>query len=281
MHTTRLLGALALLIALSTDACTPPVATRPGPPTPAAAARPGAVVTTIRSSSRVPPTPTLVTASPASVGMDRGLTARLDSVMAAALKDGLAPGAVLAVGRYGRLVHMKGYGFTDYGARGVQTDPSTIYDVASLTKVVAKTTAAMMLEEQGRLDLDDLVATHLPGFVNGDAAKASITVRMLLTHSGGLEAYAPLHVQTRAREEYLRASAERPLKAPPGTSTIYSDWDMVLLQLVIERITGQPLDAYATERIFNPLGLRETMYRPDTTDANLRRRIAPTQVDST
>jgi CubicO group peptidase (beta-lactamase class C family) len=280
MHTKRFLGVLALMIGLSTDACTPPVARRPGPSTPAVA-RSGPVVTTIRSSSRVPPTPTLVSASPTSVGMDRGLTARLDSVMAAALKDGLAPGAVLAVGRHGRLVHMKGYGFTDYGVRGVQTDPTTIYDVASLTKVVATATAAMMLEEQGRLDLDDLVATHLTEFVNGEAAKASITVRMLLTHTGGLEAYAPLHVQTRGRDEYLRAIAERPLKAPPGTSTIYSDWDMVLLQLVIERITGQPLDVFATERIFNPLGLRETMYRPDTTDARLRRRIAPTQVDST
>lgn len=201
--------------------------------------------------------------------------------MAAALADGLAPGGVLAVGRHGRLVHMKGYGFTDYGPRGVQTDPRTIYDVASLTKVVATTTAAMMLEEQGRLDLDDLVATHFEDFVNGEAAKASITLRMLLTHSGGLEAYAPLHRELRGRQEYLRAIAERPLKAPPGTATIYSDWDMVVLQLVIERITGQPLDVFATERIFNPLGLRETMFRPDTTNVALRRRIAPTQVDST
>src|SRR5918992_1408114 len=262
--------------ALAAVACARPVNVPAAPTAP----RVVPVVPAIRSSSRVPPTPTLVTASPTSVGMDRALTARLDSVMAAALADGLAPGAVLAVGRHGRLVHLKGYGFTDYRPGAPQTDASTIYDVASLTKVVVTTTAAMMLEEQGRLDLDDLVATHLTGFVNGEAAKASITVRMLLTHSGGLEAYAPLHVQTRGREEYLRAIAERPLKAAPGTQTIYSDWDMVLLQLVIERITGQPLDVFATERIFNPLGLRETMYRPDTTDVALRRRIAPTQIDS-
>jgi CubicO group peptidase (beta-lactamase class C family) len=237
-------------------------------------------VTTIRSSSRVPATATLVSASPTAVGMDRALTARLDSVMAAAISGGLAPGAVLAVGRHGRLVHMKGYGFTDYGGQATQTDARTIYDVASLTKVVVTTTMAMMLEEQGRLDLDDLVSTHLPEFVNGEAAKASITLRMLLTHSGGLEAYAPLYRDMRGREEYLRAIAERPLKAAPGTTTIYSDWDMVILQLVIERIIGQPLDAFAAERIFNPLGLRETMFRPDTTNLALRRRIAPTQVDS-
>jgi CubicO group peptidase (beta-lactamase class C family) len=138
----------------------------------------------------------------------------------------------------------------------------------------------MMLEEQGRLDLDQLVATHLPEFVNGEAAKASITVRMLLTHRGGLEAYAPLHRELRGRQQYLRAIAERPLKAAPGTETIYSDWDMVLLQLVLERIIGQPLDVFASERIFQPLGFRETMFRPDTTNADLRRRIAPTAIDT-
>jgi CubicO group peptidase (beta-lactamase class C family) len=266
-----------LLLALAAVACARPV-TSPAVPT---APRVVPVVPAIRSSSRIPSTPTLVTASPTSVGMDRSLTARLDSVMTAALADGLAPGAVLAVGRHGRLVHMKGYGFTDYSPTAVQTDARTIYDVASLTKVVVTTTAAMMLEEQGRLRLDDLVATHLPEVVNGEAAKASITIGMLLTHRGGLEAYAPLHREVRGREEYLRAIAERPLKAPPGTETIYSDWDMVLLQLVIERITGQPLDVFASERIFQPLGLRETMFRPDTANAGLRRRIAPTAVDST
>jgi CubicO group peptidase (beta-lactamase class C family) len=276
MHTHRFFGTLALAAALSTDACARPV-TSPTTPT---APRVMPVVPTIRSSSRVPSTPTLVTASPMSVGMDRSLTARLDSVMAAALADGLAPGGVLAVGRHGRLVHMKGYGFTDYAPGAPQADARTIYDVASLTKVVVTTTAAMMLEEQGRLDLDDLVATHLPEFVNGEAAKASITIRMLLTHSGGLEAYAPLHREFRGREEYLRAIAERPLKAPPGTQAIYSDWDMVLLQLVIERIIGQPIDAFASERIFQPLGFRETMFRPDTTNAELRRRIAPTAIDT-
>jgi CubicO group peptidase (beta-lactamase class C family) len=276
MHTSRFFQTLGLAAVLVADACARPVV-----PSVPAAPRVVPVVPTIRSSSRVPPTPTLVTASPTLVGMDRALTARLDSVMAAALADGLAPGAVLAVGRHGRLVHMKAYGFTDYGPGAVQTDPRTIYDVASLTKVVVTTTAAMMLEEQGRLRLDDLVAAHLPEFVDGEAAKASITIRMLLSHRGGLEAYAPLHRELRGRRQYLNAITERPLKAAPGTETIYSDWDMVILQLVIERIVGQPLDVFASERIFHPLGLRETMFLPDTTNVGLRRRIAPTAVDTT
>jgi CubicO group peptidase (beta-lactamase class C family) len=276
MQTTRFFSMLALAAAHGAVACARPAAS---PPTPAAP-RVVPVVPILRSSSRVPSTSTLVTASPTSVGMDRTLTARLDSVMTAALADGLAPGAVLAVGRYGRLAHMKSYGFTDYRPGAPQTDVRTIYDVASLTKVVVTTTAAMMLEEQGRLRLDDLVATYLPEFADGEAAKASITIRMLLTHRGGLEAYAPLHLEARGREQFLRAITERPLKAAPGTETIYSDWDMVLLQLVIERITGQPLDVFASERIFEPLGFRETMFRPDTTNAGLRHRIAPTAVDT-
>src|SRR5918997_5795568 len=280
MPAARIVSALALATLIVADGCARPVTPR-GPSGSAAPARIGQAVPTMRSSSRVPPSATLVSASPASVGMDRSLTARLDSVVQAAITDGLAPGAVLAVGRYGRLVHLKGYGFTDYAPRASQTDARTIYDVASLTKVVATTTAAMMLEEQGRLRLDEPVGTYLPEFVNGEAAKGSITVRMLLTHRGGLEAYAPLYKEFRGREEYLEQIARRPLKAPPGTQTIYSDWDMVILQLVLEEITGQPLDVFAAERIFHPLGLRETMFNPDTTNVAFRRRIAPTAVDST
>ncbi len=279
MQTRRFFQTLAVAT-IGATACAQPTTVRGGSAAPARVATP--VFTPIRSASRVPSTGTLVAASPTSVGMDRSLGARLDSVMAAALTDGLSPGGVLAVGRHGRLVHLKSYGFTDYGPSGTTTTTttSTIYDVASLTKVVATTTAAMMLEEQGRLNLDEPVATYLPDFVDGEAAKASITVRMLLTHRGGLEAYAPLYKEFRGREEYLEQIARRPLKARPGTETIYSDWDMVLLQLVIERIIGQPLDVFASERIFQPLGLRETMFRPDTTNADLRRRIAPTAVDT-
>jgi CubicO group peptidase (beta-lactamase class C family) len=280
MDLLRLLGVSALAGLVVVDGCARPVSGAVPPRGGGAPPRVAPAVSPIRGSSRVPSTATLVTATPTSVGMDRSLGPRLDSVMAAALNDGLAPGGVLAVGRHGRLVHMKSYGFTDYGPSGTPTNTSTIYDVASLTKVVVTTTAAMILEEQGRLDLDEPVSTYLPEFVDGEAAKASITVRMLLTHRGGLEAYAPLYKEFRGRDQYLEQIAQRPLKAPPGKETIYSDWDMVILQLIIEEITGQPLDVFAAERIFHPLGLRETMFNPDTTNLALRRRIAPTAVDS-
>jgi CubicO group peptidase (beta-lactamase class C family) len=140
---------------------------------------------------------------------------------------------------------------------------------------VATTTAAMILEDEGRLDLGRTVVSYVPELT--DSAKAGITVRMLLTHTGGLEAGAALQRTSRGREQYLAQINARPLRAAPGSTMVYSDWDMVLLQAVIERVAGRPLDAFVTERVFRPLGMYDTMFLPD---AARRARIAPTAVDS-
>jgi CubicO group peptidase (beta-lactamase class C family) len=219
---------------------------------------------------------TLQRTSPEAVGMSPRLDERLDSIMTAAVSGGVSPGASLAVGRHGRLVYLKGFGRTHGDPGYPPVDSATLFDLASLTKVVATTTAAMMLEEEGRLDLDRPVSHYLPQF--SDSAKAGITVRMLLTHSGGLEAYAQLYRTHRGREQYLEAINSRPLAYEPGTRTIYSDWDMVLLQLVVESVAGNALDRFVSERIFEPLGMRDTMFRPS---AFLVDRIAATAVDST
>jgi CubicO group peptidase (beta-lactamase class C family) len=147
----------------------------------------------------------------------------------------------------------------------------------------------MILEEQGRLQVDRPVGFYLPGFGNPvtpgvpyDTLKSMITVRMLLTHTGGLEAGAPLYLprygSLRGRDAYLAAIATRPLAYLPGTKMIYSDWDMVLMQLIVERITGTTLDYFAYEHIFRPLGMTETTYLPGPA---LLPRVAPTEVDST
>jgi len=227
---------------------------------------------------RVPAGSALVPALPTAVGMDAALPARLDSIVRVALADGAAPGAAIAVGRYGRLVHMQGYGTLEYAASGAPASATTLYDLASLTKVIATTTAAMLLEESGRLDLSRTVVSYVPELSAPD--KAAITVRMLLTHSGGFEAYAPLYQSVRGHAAYLAAINERPLAYPPGTRTVYSDWDMVLLQAVVERVAGLPLDQVTDGRIFRPLGMLDTRFVPDSTDAALRRRIAPTTYDS-
>lgn len=219
---------------------------------------------------------TLLRAAPEEVGLSPRLDERLDSILHAAMAEGVSPGATAAVGRHGRIVYMKGVG-TTHGAPGYPpVDSTTLFDLASLTKVVATTTAAMMLEEEGRLDLDRTVASYLPQF--SDSAKAGITVRMLLTHSGGLEAFARLFETLRGREQYVEAINSRPLQYVPGTDTVYSDWDMILLQLVIESIVGDSLDRFVAERIFQPLGMDDTMFRPS---AFLVDRTAATEVDQT
>jgi CubicO group peptidase (beta-lactamase class C family) len=220
----------------------------------------------------------IIVTSPSAVGFDAALPRRLDSIVRVGLEQGAAPGAALAVVRFGRLVHLKGYGTIDYAADSPAVDGSTMYDLASLTKVIATTTAAMILEEEGKLDISRTVQSYLPEFNAPD--KSAITVRMLLTHRGGLEAFAPLWKTTRGRGDYLTQINARPLMAPPGTKTVYSDWDFILMQDVIERITGTTLDAFTAARVFGPLGMTSTRFLPDTTDAALMRRIAPTELDS-
>jgi CubicO group peptidase (beta-lactamase class C family) len=248
---------------------------------------------TERANARLTATPSLTLADPASVGMNVGLGARLDSIVAAGLAEGAAPGAALAVGRWGRLVHLRGYGRLDYAEASPPVTDSTIFDVASLTKVIATTTAAMLLEEDGRLRVDRPVRTYLPDF---DAPeKAGITVRMVLSHRAGLEAFAPLWMEARGRDAYLRLINSRPPAYAPGDSTIYSDWDLVLTGLIIERITGSTLDSFLQERVWGRLRMRDTGFNPlasgplppgaDCTaawrsDHPLLARIAPTEVDT-
>src|SRR4051812_39975102 len=265
---------LALLVGVACRAPAPVVtrpasvpAPAPAPPKPAPA-RPLLYATDV-----------LVRTAPDAVGMSVHLAAAIDSLATDAIREGAAPGLSIAVGRYDRLVHLRGYGAIDWAPSAAAASDSTLYDLASLTKVIATTTIAMMLEEDGRLDIARAVRDYVPELSAAD--KAGITVRMLLTHSGGLEAGADLFTRARGRTEYLTLINSRPLKYAPGTQTVYSDWDMVLLQAVIERITGQTLDQVARARIFDPLGMRDTRFNPDTTDAVLRRRIAPTAIDST
>jgi CubicO group peptidase (beta-lactamase class C family) len=263
-----LLPAAAALAIFSACAPTRPVAVPTPAPLPAVSAAPA---------TRVPAVERVIDAPPAAVGMDPGLNARLDSIVGAALDSGISPGAALVVARYGRVVHQKGYGRVDWDPSARPVDSTTMFDMASLTKVVATTTAAMILEEEGKLRLDSTVAYYLPQFGAVDSAKRAITVRMLVEHRGGLEAFAQLFKTFRGREQYLEQIAARPMAYKPGEKMVYSDWDYILMQLIIERITGQTLDRFVAERVFAPLGMRETMFTPP---ASLKGNIAATEVDS-
>lgn len=253
-RTLRVMPALPLFLLVSACAVqTAPITTTPEPP-------PAAPAQATTTPAPVAALPALVSAAPSAVGMRPDLNAVLDSIMHVGLTEGAAPGAALAVGRHSRIVHMRAYGRIDPAADAPAVTDSTLFDLASLTKVVATTTAAMILEEDGWLDLDRPVRDFLPAL---DAPeKAGITVRMLLTHSGGFISGAPLWRDAPGRAEFLRHMNERPLAYTPGDSTIYSDWDLILTAWIIEQITGQPLDAFLQERIWGPLGMRDTGFNP-------------------
>jgi CubicO group peptidase (beta-lactamase class C family) len=251
-------GLILLTATAVAGACTPPP-----PPAPVPAPTPRMAVLTV-----------LTPALPGQVGLAADLPAALDSIARAAIADRAAPAIALAVGRHGRLVYLAGYGAVDWAPGSAAVTDSTLFDLASVTKVVATTTAAMILEEEGRLDLDRTVASYLPELT--DSTKQGITVRMLLTHRGGLEAFAPLYRTYRGRQQYLEQINARPLRSQPGSQMVYSDWDLILTQLVIERITGQELDAFVRDRVFAPLGMRDTGFRPSLP----RDRIAATERDT-
>jgi CubicO group peptidase (beta-lactamase class C family) len=249
---------------------------------------PLAVVTILGLAGCAPPPPArVVAATPAPIkyvepemglnnsGLDTSLAIKLDKIVKTSIEEAVAPGVAIAVGRNGHIAYMKGYGYIDWNQPGSPAvDTNTLYDLASLTKVIATTTMAMILEEAGQLDINRTVASYLPEFNSPE--KAQITVKQILTHSGGLEAGANIYQTARGRDQYLAQINSRPLQYTPGTSMIYSDWDMILLQLVMERITGKTLDVLATEKIFRPLGMVDTQFQPPIA---LRPRIAPTQVD--
>ena len=208
-------------------------------------------------------------------GLDTSLAGKLDKIVKTSIEEAVAPGVAIAVGRNGHIAYMKGYGYIDWNQPGSPAvDTNTLYDLASLTKVIATTTLAMILEEAGQLDINRTVVSYLPEFNSPE--KAQITVKQLLTHSGGLEAGANIYRTARGRDQYLAQINARPLQYTPGTNMIYSDWDMIVLQLVMERITGKTLDVLAAEKIFRPLGMVDTQFQPP---ISLRPRIAPTQVD--
>ncbi len=182
------------------------------------------------------------------------------------------PGAVVAVGRADTVLFERGFGRLgdDDAAR---PGPTTLYDLASLTKVVGLTTLAMMLVEEHTLDLDAPVTRYVPAFVAGGD---SVTVRQLLTHSSGLAAWQPLFREVHSRSEMFARVNATPLEAQPGTRTAYSDLGAILLTEIVEQLMGHRLDTLLAERVFQPLGMADTRFLPP---AALRPRIAPTEND--
>jgi len=197
---------------------------------------------------------------------------RVTRFLDSAVADSAAPGAVLAVSIEGRRLY---HGTGRLGADdGSAPDSTTIYDLASLTKVVALTTLVQLLVEAGDLGLDVPAARYVPAFSGG--GRDSVTLRQLLTHSSGLPAWRPLHLQSATRAEAFALADTTALEAPPGTRYTYSDLGAIVITQVVEAMTGRRLDTLVGERLTEPLQLRETGFLPA---QELAPRIAPTEND--
>jgi uncharacterized protein YbbC (DUF1343 family)/CubicO group peptidase (beta-lactamase class C family) len=198
----------------------------------------------------------------------------LDPIVQAAIQNHEVPGAVLLVGHGGQVIYRKAFGNSSIEPTRTPMTLDTVFDIASLTKVVATTTAVMQLVEKGKVRLNDPVVKYIPEF--GRNGKSDITVRDLLTHYSGLPPDLDLtHPWTGHDVGYSMAFAATPI-SPPETRFVYSDVGFIVLAALVERVSGLPLDTYCEQNIFTPLGMSHTRFLPP---ADWRPKIAPTEYD--
>jgi uncharacterized protein YbbC (DUF1343 family)/CubicO group peptidase (beta-lactamase class C family) len=198
----------------------------------------------------------------------------VDSIIQQAIADHNIPGAVLVVGHDGKVIYRKAYGERALEPRREPMTLDTIFDLASLTKVIATTTAVMQLMELGKVRLNDPVAKYLPGFAQN--GKEDITVRQLLTHYSGLAPDLDLATPWEGKNTAYQLAFVEPPETTPGSGFIYSDINFIMLGALVEKVSGESLDAYTAQHIFAPLKMRHTRYLPP---PSWRTRVAPTQYD--
>jgi beta-glucosidase-like glycosyl hydrolase/CubicO group peptidase (beta-lactamase class C family) len=202
-------------------------------------------------------------------------------VIAKGVTDKAYPGATVAIGYKGK-VAIRAFGHLSYDAKSPAVKTSTMYDLASLTKVVATTTIAEKLKEGDfpvPLDLDAKVERYLPEWASGPQPewRHMVTVRHLLTHTSGLPPFKEYWRTSKGKNDTLRMIFAEPLEYEPGTKEVYSDLGIILLMEIEDRLTGKTLDVLAKENIFDPLGMHDTMYKPP---KRLWPTIAPTEYDA-
>ena len=200
--------------------------------------------------------------------------AAVDPIIDDAIVQQQIPGAVLIVGYNGQVVYRKAYGSRAIEPRRERMTLDTIFDCASLTKVIATTPAIMQLWEQGKFRMNDPVAKYIPEFAQN--GKEDINIRQLLVHYSGLAPDLDLKQPWSGKDTAYHMAFESVPDLPAGAMFVYSDINFEVLGALVERISGESLDAYAQKHIFEPLGMKETRYLPP---ASWMRRIAPTEED--
>lgn len=214
----------------------------------------------------------LASTPPASVGFSAERLARIDAAIQTSIEKKELPGAVVLVARHGKVVWRRAYGARAVEPQREAMTLDTIFDLASLTKVVATTTSVMMLIEQGKVRLSDPVIQFIPE-MKGDGRDA-ITIEQLLTHMSGFAPDFDLRDRWTGYDEAIKRLSREPLRSQPGTRFVYSDINYIALGEVVHRVSGEMLNDFARRNIFVPLGMHDTGFNPA---ANLRSRIAPTE----
>ena len=214
----------------------------------------------------------LARSNPEALGLSPGKLASIDDAVEAAIRARELPGAVVLVARHGRIAYFKAFGNRSIKPVKEAMTVDTIFDVSSLTKVLATTPSVMLLVEKGGLRLGDPVKRYLPEFRGG--GKDRITVRQLLTHYSGLPADFDLAREWFGREAALKELWSIHAKSEPGKEFLYSDLNFIALGEIVKSVSGRTLDAFAEENIFLPLGMTDTFFNPPKDKIG---RIAPTE----
>jgi CubicO group peptidase (beta-lactamase class C family) len=197
-----------------------------------------------------------------------------DSLIEKAISDSAFPGAVLLVSKDGKIIYEKAYGHYTYECSSPEVRLYTIFDLASVSKVVGTTTASMLLIDKADLNLDDKVIKYLPEFNN--SGKENITIRNLLLHNSGLAPFKKYYDVYSTADEVINDIMNLTPEQEPGSKYVYSDLGMITLQKVIEKISGKSLDKFLEENLFIPLGMDSTMYLPP---PDLKDKCMPTELD--
>jgi len=201
---------------------------------------------------------------------------KVNSLVDNGISNKYFPGAALIVGFKDEIVFEKYYGKFTYDEDGAGVTYNSIYDIASVTKVIATTSAIMKLYESGLLDLDTKVSYYLPGFgVNG---KENITVRNLLVHNSGLKAWVPFYKTCFNKSDVVNTIYNLGLEYETGTRFVYSDLNFITLGLIVETVTGVSLSEYCRKEIFYPLRMESTFFNPGD---NVMKDVVPTEYDNT
>ena len=211
--------------------------------------------------------------SSASFSVNNDTLKNLDNLIEKAIADSAFPGAVYLGSKDDHIFHFQNYGYFDYQNKSTKVEKNTIYDLASITKVIATTSAIMLLFDEGKIKLDEKVSDYIPEF--GVNSKEEITIKDLLTHSSGLAAWVSLWNDTDNPSEVEKNLYNLKLVYKTGEKSVYSCMGFIILGKVVEKITNKGLDEFLAERLFTPLGMKNTFFNPS---KKIFARIAPTEV---